>query len=185
MRDRELKLKQASAVLGVPPKDLQNFVQSGVLRPRRVGALYYFNRKALLTAKVAVYLKGSLGASTRYLTKFTRAVAQVPGFATDEADTVRIQAGTRDEEPLLILIRLRRLVAELDERLPLAEQARDLPRGRKRAGWKQELRAALQQGATDLEGVSQTDIAKAIKLYRRARRKPELTVVAEAVEATA
>ena len=185
MRDRELKLKQASAVLGVPPKDLQNFVQSGVVRPRRVGGLYYFNRKALLTAKVAVYLKDSLGASTRYLTKFTRAVAQVPGFATGEAETVRVQAGTRDEEPLLILIPLRRLVAELDERLPLAEQARDLPRGRKRAGWKEELRAALQQGASDLEGVSQTDMAKAIKSYRRERRKRELTVVAEAGEATA
>jgi hypothetical protein len=33
--------------------------------------------------------------------------------------------------------------------------------------------------------VSQTDIAKTIKSYRRERRKPELTVVAEAVEATA
>ena len=111
MRDRELKLKQASAVLGVRPKDLQNFVQSGVLRPRRVGALYYFNRKALVTAKVAVYLKDSLGASTRYLTKFTRAVAQVPGFATGKAETVRVQTGIRDEEPLSILIPLRGLVA--------------------------------------------------------------------------
>jgi hypothetical protein len=134
MRDRELKLKQASAVLGVRPKDLQNFVQSGVLRPRRVGALYYFNRKALVTAKVAVYLKDSLGASTRYLTKFTRAVAQVPGFATGKAETVRVQTGIRDEEPLSILIPLRGLVAELDERMPLADQARDLPRGRKRGG---------------------------------------------------
>jgi hypothetical protein len=185
MPDRELKLKQASAVLGVPPKDLQNFVQSGVLRPRRVGALYYFDRKALLTAKVAVYLKDSLGASTRYLTKFTRAVAQVPGFATGEAETVRVQAGTRDEEPLLILIPLRRLVAELDERMPLAEQARDLPRGRKRAGWKKELRTAFKQGAADLENVSQADVARTIKSYRRERRKSELTVVAEAVEATA
>jgi len=34
----ELKLKQASAVLGVPPKDLQNFVQAGVLKTRRRGA---------------------------------------------------------------------------------------------------------------------------------------------------
>jgi hypothetical protein len=69
--------------------------------------------------------------------------------------------------------------------LPLAEQAKDLPRGRKRSGWKEEMRAALKQGATDLEGVSQADIAKTVKAYRRQRRKPELTVVAEAVEATA
>ena len=185
MPNRELKLKQASAVLGVPPKELQNFVQSGVLRPRRVGALYYFDRKALVSAKVALYLKDSLGASTRYLTQFTRAVSKVPGFATGKVEAVRVQSGARDEQPISILIPLRGLVAELDERLPLAEQARDLPRGRKRAGWKEELRAALQQGATDLEGVSQTDIATTIKSYRRERRKPELTVVAEAVEATA
>jgi len=185
MPNRELKLKQASAVLGVPPKDLQNFVQSGVLRPRRVGALYYFDRKTLVSAKVALFLKDSLGASTRYLTQFTRAVAKVPGFATGEAEAVRVQSGARDEQPVSIVIPLRGLVAELDERLPLAEQARDLPRGRKRAGWKEELRAALQRGATDLQGVSQSDIAKTIKSYRRGRRKSELTVVAEAVEATA
>ena len=185
MRSRDLKLKQASAVLGVPPKDLQNFVQSGVLRPRRVGALYYFNRTTLISAKVALYLKDSLGASTWYLSKFTRAVSQVPGFATGEAETVRVQAGIGDEQPVSILIPLRKLVAEVDERLPLAEQARDLPRGRKRAGWKKELRAALKAGAIDLEGVSQSDIAKTVKAYRRERRKPELTVVAEAVEATA
>jgi hypothetical protein len=185
MRDRELKLKQASAVLGVRPKDLQNFVQAGVLRPRRVGPLYYFNRKALVSAKVALYLKDSLGTSTRYLTKFTRAVSQVPGFATGEAETVRVQAGAGDEQPVSILIPLRGLVAELDERLPLAEQARDLPRGRKRAGWKEDLRAALREGAGDLEGTSQAEITKTLKSYRRERRKPELTVVAEAVEATA
>jgi hypothetical protein len=34
MQGVELKLKQASAVLGVPPKELQNLVQFGVLRPR-------------------------------------------------------------------------------------------------------------------------------------------------------
>ena len=185
MPSQDLKLKQASAVLGVPPKDLQNFVQAGVLRPRRVGALYYFNRKTLVSAKVALYLKDSLGASTRYLSKFTRAVSQVPGFATGEAETVRVQAGTGDERPVYILIPLRELVAEVDERLPLAEEARDLPRGRKRAGWKEEFRAALKEGAIDLKGVSQSDIAKTIKAYRRERRKPELTVVAEAVEATA
>jgi hypothetical protein len=185
MRDRELKLKQASAVLGVRPKDLQNFVQAGVLRPRRVGPLYYFNRKALVSAKVALFLKDSLGTSTRYLTKFTRAVSEVPGFATGAAETVRVQAGAGDEQPLSILIPLRGLVAELDERLPLAEQARDLPRGRKRAGWKEELRAALREGAVDLAGTSQAEITKILKSDRRERRKPELTVVAEAVEATA
>jgi hypothetical protein len=35
MQSVELKLKQASAVLGVAPKDLQNLVQFKVLRPPR------------------------------------------------------------------------------------------------------------------------------------------------------
>ena len=35
MKTVELKLKQASAVLGVDPKELQNLVQFKVLRPSR------------------------------------------------------------------------------------------------------------------------------------------------------
>src|SRR5947208_706004 len=114
MRNPDLKLKQASAVLGVPPKDLQNFVQAGVLHPRRVGALYYFNRETLVTATVALYLKDSLGVSTRYLMKFTRAISEVPGFATGQAETVRVQAEARNRQPVSILIPLRGLVTELD-----------------------------------------------------------------------
>jgi hypothetical protein len=34
MHGVEMKLKQASTVLGVPPKELQNLVQFGVLRPK-------------------------------------------------------------------------------------------------------------------------------------------------------
>ena len=37
----ELKLKQASAVLGVSPKDLQNLVQFKVLRPTRRDNFYW------------------------------------------------------------------------------------------------------------------------------------------------
>jgi 2-iminoacetate synthase ThiH len=47
------------------------------------------------------------------------------------------------------------------------------------------LRTALRQGADDLGGTSPTEIAKTLTSYRRDHRKPELTVVAEAVEATA
>src|SRR5581483_2975964 len=71
----ELKLKQASAVLGVDPKDLQNLVQFKVLRPRRKDSFYWFDDRLLLTAKVAFYLKESLGSSTELLARFTEAVA--------------------------------------------------------------------------------------------------------------
>ena len=57
----ELKLKQASAVLGVPQKALQNFVQARVLKPRRRLGLYYFDTSLLLQATVA--LGGVLAAS--------------------------------------------------------------------------------------------------------------------------
>ena len=49
----ELKLKQASAVLGVSPKDLQNLVQFKVLRPTRRDSFYWFDNRLLLEAKVA------------------------------------------------------------------------------------------------------------------------------------
>ena len=51
MQAVELKLKQASAVLGVEPKDLQNLVQFKVLRPTRRDGLYWFDNQLLLEAK--------------------------------------------------------------------------------------------------------------------------------------
>jgi hypothetical protein len=97
MADRGLKLTQASAVLGIRPKDLQNFVQAGVLPPRRSGALYYFDTEALVSATVALYLKDSLGASTRYLTKFTRAVSKVPDGTGSGGN--RGRAASRNSHP--------------------------------------------------------------------------------------
>ena len=182
---RGLELKQAGAVLDVTPKDLQNFVQAGVLQPRRQGNVRYFDRKQLLSAKVAFFLKDSLGASTRYLSRFTRAVSAVPGFASGGAEAVRLESGASGARRVSILIPIRVLASELDERLPLAERARDLPRGRKRATWRAEMREALLEGSKSLEQMSAVDIARTIADVRRRRRKVEPTVVAEAVEATA
>jgi DNA-binding transcriptional MerR regulator len=181
----ELKLKQASVVLGVPPKDLQNFVQAGVLKPRRRGSVYYFDRDTLLQAKVALYLKASLGASTRYLSRFADAVSAVPGFTSTVPDVVCLTSGIQtNESPVRILIPLGDLAKELNQRLPLAEAAKDLPRGRKRSGWKREFLAAMREAANDLQGVSEKEILDAVRGYRKGRSKPELTVVAEAAEAT-
>ena len=57
MPRRTLKLKQASAVLKVEPKELQNLVQFGVVKPKRVDGVYLFDKEALLTAKVAFRLR--------------------------------------------------------------------------------------------------------------------------------
>jgi len=64
MSNRKLKLKQASAVLEVAPKKLQNLVQFGVVRPYRSAGTYLFDKKVLLAAKVALYLQESLGTRT-------------------------------------------------------------------------------------------------------------------------
>lgn len=44
MQTIELKLKQASVALGTAPKELQNLVQFGVVRPRKRGQTYWFDR---------------------------------------------------------------------------------------------------------------------------------------------
>lgn len=186
MAAAELKLKQASAVLGVPPKTLQNFVQSRVLKPRRRGGVYYFDQHTLLQARVVLYLKASLGASTRYLSKFAQAVSELPGFEVGTPDVVCLKSGVwKDEPPVKILIPLGSLANELKQRLPFAAAAKDLPRGRKRPGWRREFRAALQEAARDLDGVSEEQILEADRTYRKKRAKPGLRVVAEAAEATA
>jgi len=76
MQAVELKLKQASAVLGVTPKDLQNLVQLKVLRPPRRDSFYWFDTTLLLEAKLAFYLKESLGTSTELLARFTEALSR-------------------------------------------------------------------------------------------------------------
>jgi DNA-binding transcriptional MerR regulator len=186
MATMEMKLKQASAVLGISPKTLQNFVQARVLKPRRQGSVYYFDRNTLLQARVVLYLKVSLGASTRYLTKFTEAISELPGFGSGTLDVVCLKSGAwKNEQPVRILIPLGDLANEVEQRLPFAAAAKDLPRGRKRTGWKREFRAALVEAARDLDGISKRQILETVKAYRKERSKPGLTVVAEAVEATA
>ena len=56
MQTVDLKLKQASAVLGVDPKDLQNLVQFKVLFPPRRDSFYWFDNRLLLEAKVALFI---------------------------------------------------------------------------------------------------------------------------------
>jgi hypothetical protein len=179
----ELKLKQASAVLGVSPKDLQNLVQNRVIQPRRRAGLYYFDRNTLLQAKVVTYLKGALDPSSAYLSKFTKAVAKLPDFASGQPAIVILKARFYpDAPPLRVMIPLGALAAELERRLPLADIAKDLPRGRKRRGWKREFLKTLWDASGDLEGVSQKEILNAIRKVRSRPNKPELTVVAEAAE---
>ena len=61
-----------------------------------------------------------------------------------------------------------------------ADLYRDMPRGRKRAGWKKEFLDALTNAAKDLGEISEEEIQRTIRSYRAERRMPEITVAAEA-----
>lgn len=181
MTGQMLKLKQASAVLQVAPKELQNLVQFRVVKPKRSEGTYYFDPSTLLVAKVALYLKESLGTRTSVLSKLMDAFsaseeklkAENPSYVVF---TCRIAP---DEEPLKVGVPFRALEEQIEERMNRADLYRDLPRGRKRRGWKKEFLESLTEAAKDIEEVSQEEILRTVRTYRRERRAPEITVASE------
>src|SRR5260370_37796931 len=83
----------------------------------------------------------------------------------------------RGSEPIEIRIPLRNLAQELELQLPRAAVHRDLPRGRKRPGWKREFARSLEAAARDLSGVTESRIMQAIRGYRAEnKRVAEITV---------
>jgi hypothetical protein len=175
----QFKLKQASAVLGVNPKDLQNLVQMKVLHPPRRDNFYWFDTTLLLEAKLAFYLKETLGSSSELLARFTEVLSQDlrnPGIV--KRRYLRLQSRpSSGQEALEIRVPLRQLAKELEEQLPRAEVCTDLPRGRKRPGWKRELTRSLKAAASDLSGVAESEIEAAIRTYRAGKRHlPEISI---------
>ena len=181
MNEQMLKLKQASAVLQVEPKELQNLVQFGVVRPRRSAGTYYFDLSALLVAKVAIYLKDSLGTRTSVLLKLMDAFreseeklkAENPSYVVF---TCRIAP---EGEPIRLGVPFRALEEQIEQRMSRADLYRDLPRGRKRRGWKKEFLESLAEAAKDIGEVSEEEILRTVRNYRREQRAPEITVAAE------
>ena len=176
----ELKLKQASAVLGVELKDLQNLVQFKVLRPTRRDGLYWFDNQLLLEAKVAFYLKESLGMSTEVLARFAQALSSKMRKA--QVSKLRYlwlrSLPARGREPIEVRIPVRELATEIEEQLPRADVHQDLPRGRKRPGWKRDLARSLEAAAGDLSRVTESQIIEAIGAYRADKKRlPAITVV--------
>jgi DNA-binding transcriptional MerR regulator len=181
MSGQKLKLKQASAVLQVKPKELQNLVQFGVVKPKRSQGTNFFDRSTLLVAKVAFHLKESLGTRISVLSKLMDAFsaseeklkAENPGYVVFSC---RLTAG---EEPLKVGVPFRALEEQIEERMSRTDLYRDLPPGRKRRGWKKEFLESLAQAAKDIGDVSEEEILRAVRAYRRERRAPEITVAAE------
>jgi len=175
----QLKLKQASAVLGVDPKDLQNLVQFKVLHPVRRKSFYWFDNRLLLEAKVAFYLKDLLGTSTEVLARFTQVLSK--SLKEDKSSKFRYvwirSRPATGGEPIEVRIPLRNLAKELEQQLPRAVAYPDLPRGRKRPGWKREYARSLEAASVDLSGVTESQILKTIRGYRaEKKRPPEITI---------
>ena len=181
MPQRALKLKQASAVLKVPPKELQNLVQFGIVKPKRVDGAYVFDKGTLLTAKVAFRLKDSLGTRTNVLTRLIEVFrASEKGFRRKNPAYITFTCRTSaEEEPIRLGVPFRSFDEQIDEGLSRAELYRDMPRGRKRAGWKKEFLATITEAAKDLGDVSAEEIQRTIRSYREEKRIPEITVRAE------
>ena len=180
MRAVEFKLKQASAVLGVPSKDLQNLVQLKVIRPVRRDNLYWFDSRMLLEAKVAFYLKESLGSSSELLSLFTETLSRSLGIGdTKKRRYVSLRSRPlRGAQSIEIKIPVGSLARELEEQLPQAQEQPDLVRGRRRAGWQSEISQAFDVASRQMRKVSGQKLQKTVREYKSVRKMlPEVTVV--------
>ena len=68
---------------------------------------------------------------------------------------------------------------QIKEGLSRTELYKDMPRGRKRAGWKKEFLETISEAAKDLGELSNEEIQRAIRTYREERRVTKITVTAE------
>ena len=176
-----LKLKQASAVLQIQPKDLQNLVQFGVVKPRRSEGTYFFDANTLLVAKVAFCLKESLGTRTSVLSKLMDVfLASEKEFKAENPKYIVFNCRlSAEEDPIKVGVPFRALGEQLQEQMTRADLFRDMPRGRKRRGWRKEFLDSLKEAAKDIGEVSEEEILRTVHAYRRERRVPEITVAAE------
>ena len=178
MPRRGLKLKQASAVLQIEPKELQNLVQFGVVKPQRLEGTYFFDANALMVAKVASYLKESLGTRTSVLSKLMEAFSASEGeFKSENPKYVIFNCRlTAEEEPIKLGVPFRALGEQIEERMSRANLYRDLPRGKKRRGWKKGIPGIADRGGKGhRRGFRRGNLAHGSRLSRKGRRAPEIT----------
>jgi len=181
MQELGLRLKQASAVLQIRPKELQNLVQFGVVKPKRSEGTYLFDANTLLVAKVAFCLKESLGTRTSVLSKLMSVfLASEKEIKSENPKYIVFKCRlSAEQDPIKLAVPFRALGEQLQEQMTRADLYRDLPRGRKRRGWKKEFLDSLTEVARDIGEVSDEEILRTVRAYRKERRAPEITVAAE------
>ena len=156
-------------------------VQFGVVKPQRSAGTYFFDMKMLLAAKVALYLKESLGTSTSVLSKLMNVFsASEEKLRTQNRNYVVFNCRlTAEEEPIKLGVPFRALGEQVEERMNRADLYKDLPRGRKRRGWKKEFLESLSEAAQDIGEISEEEILRTVRAYRKEKRAPEITIAAE------
>lgn len=169
-----LKLKQASSVLDLDPKELQNLVQFNIVSPQMSGDRYLFKTADLCRALVANTLKTRLGMKTQSV----RTVLDSTHLSWDKLLVAKpswlffhIPLRDNGKDELQVKVPFRQMASAMEKRLNKVALYRDLPRGRKRPGWKKEFMAVLRQAASEMGNVSEEEIWKEVAEYRKARRK--------------
>jgi hypothetical protein len=121
--------------------------------------------KVLLGAKVALYLKESLGTRTSVLSKLMDAFSESEEkFRAQNPNYVVFSCRlTAEEEPIKLSVPFRALEEQVEERMSRADLYKDLPRGRKRRGWKKEFLESLTEAAKDIGEISEEEILRTVR----------------------
>ena len=181
MPKQRLKLKQASAVLQIQPKELRNLVPFGVVQPKRSEGTYFFDTNTVLVPKVAFCLKESLGTRTSIRSKLMNVfLASEKEFKSENPKYIVFKCQlSAEEDPIKVGVHFRALGKQLQEQMTRADLYRDLPQGRKRRGWTKQFLESLTDAARDIGEVSDEEILQTVRVYRKEKRVPEITVAAE------
>jgi len=146
-----------------------------------VEGTYFFDTSALMVAKVACYLKESLGTRMSVLSKLMEAVSASEGeFKSENPKCIMFNCRlAAEEEPIKLGVPFRAFGEQIEERMNRADLYKDLPHGKKRPGWKKEFLESLTEAAKDIGEVSGEEILRMVRSCRKERRAPEITVAAE------
>ncbi len=176
MTSMQLKTGQVAAVLGITPKQIQNDVDAGYVRPTVAGqgrgSTRLYSVEDVVRIKVLEILVQAYGlerqraatllarAWPRRLTPSTK-VLVIPPAVTSSDEGI-------DLEP--IRLPLGAIVKTTTQRIHrVLEEYREKKRGRP-VGWSQQMRQALTDVSASLQGASDEQIRREIAAYRATRR---------------
>jgi hypothetical protein len=135
------------------------------MKPQRSDGNYVFDTNTLLVAKVAFCLESPLGTRTSVLSKLMNVF--VASEKEPKSENPKYIVFTRqlsaEEESIKVGIPFRTPGEQLRERMRRADLYRDVPRGRKRRGWKKEFLESLTEAGKDIGGVSNQEILRTVR----------------------